>query len=88
MSDDEAALVCSRTRGRTSAPVPGSARRLCALCDAEVFVSPSSLSILNRSPGMTIVCVPCAVQLPPPDRVAPLTPAQLREIIDRLKEEP
>lgn len=85
--DDEAVLVCSPTEGRASSSVPGSARRHCARCEREVFVAPSSLTLMRRYRQVTVICVPCAERMPPPrDAWAPLTPQQLREIIDGLRD--
>lgn len=38
---------------------------------------------MRRYRQVTIICIPCAELMPPPsDRWAPLTPEQVREVLD------
>ena len=89
VKDEEAVLVCSPTRGRARAAVPGSARRYCDRCGQEVFVAPSSLALMAQYRVVTFRCVPCVRREPPPrDKVARLTPEQLLEIFEAQRKEP
>jgi hypothetical protein len=82
MSENLVMLICARRRGRKQAPVPGSQVRRCCECGSEVFVSPSSVAILAKRHARPL-CTLCVVRhRVRPDQIAPLSPAQLREIIE------
>ena len=79
MSDETVRLVCMRTD--THAPnVPGSVRKLCAICTAEVWVSPASLKIAATLEFVCSVCAPYAMREIGDYQIMPPTEDQLREV--------
>jgi hypothetical protein len=59
MSDDRRIVICVPT-ARMTDPVDGSVARWCDICGAEVWAAMSTLRMLDRYPGTTVVCNDCA----------------------------
>jgi len=68
--------------------VPGSVRRKCSKCGADVWVAPSSLLILDDKPQMDIQCTTCVYAgISATATFAATTPAQWDEIEQAFKAE-
>lgn len=69
---------------------PGSLQDKCSKCGQPVWVSPSSWLIMHDNPGMSILCMPCAIAQMKKDgefEIEAITPAQAEEIREYMKRE-
>lgn len=67
--------------------VPGSLPDRCSKCGQPVWVSPSSWLIIHDSPGIIILCIPCALEEMKKDKeikIEDISPAQTEEIREYL----
>jgi len=68
--------------------VPGSLPDKCSKCGQPVWVAPSSLLIQHDSPGMEVLCKPCALRQMKKakhPKIHGITPAQAEEIEEYLR---
>lgn len=60
-ANDPDVIVTMRVTDAGIVVVPGSVQRTCALCDAAVWVSPSTLAVFDGRTMPPIWCAPCAL---------------------------
>lgn len=52
-------VVCSRVGKEAQANIPNSRIKECAICDADIWVSPSTFTQLAAVPNHNFICAPC-----------------------------
>lgn len=72
--DDPIVLVCTRVRGRESAPMPDATVGRCDRCDDEVWISPSAPA--ERQQTICLTCAPILLAADPEATFMDPTPAQ------------
>lgn len=84
---DEDFLVCMRIAGRGPGVVPGSAKKRCAECNAQVWVSPTGVQLLQTR-KLRMLCMECARQQAKTEdlEIESPTPEQLDELRATLKQ--
>jgi hypothetical protein len=89
MNDEGAVLVCMPT-SLGPARVPSAIEKPCAGCGCTVWASPESIKAASRHGPVTYRCVPCVLAEPPPADTPfhPLSPGQVREVLDWSREPP
>lgn len=82
--DESAALiVCSRSDDPNRREIPGSERRQCAECSAEICVASATLARPEAAnPLSRFVCVECGSSKLDGVLIRPPTPAQIKELGD------
>jgi len=79
MAEEELVIVTRRVeQGLTL--VAGSKQDRCSECGEPVWVSPSSVRVMEDNPGSRILCLQCALPTPEDAVVLPLDDNQVAEI--------
>ncbi len=79
-------IVCSRVdRVAAATVVPGTEKRECAYCDAELWVAPSSVLMVQTDVDARLACSVCAERMAEakPTRPVPLTEEQEADLARR-----
>lgn len=84
MSLSEGKVLICKLRDSPGYVVPGALPDKCSWCGRGIWLSPLSIIILHDNPGMLTLCYLCtaAHMATHEGTVEPLTPAQLKEIIE------
>lgn len=82
MKEEPVVLICAKADQKEM--VRGSSfDNKCATCGCAVMMAPSGQTFLKNNPDSIVMCVGCALKLPPPDKI--MTAANSEEIKQEFK---